>query len=211
MPSRDLCYCAAVVGSVLLLLLAACQPADDVGGGLGDASRATPPAATPVSAAGTVTPAPRPGTGEGGNAADDADAARASEPSEVIDVDVAERHPNGAVLQAREVRLRPDAIEVDVEILNGRDGRIQLHAPHPATRRLYAVDDRGNEYPFSPPPDNETVEVAASESLEGTLVFLGRLNPEATTLTVHTYGGAGDQPAHVPFVDLSLTIPLEDR
>lgn len=209
MPSRDLCHCAAVVGAALLL--AACQPADDVVGGPGDASGATPSASTPGSAVGAVTPAPRPGTGEGGVAADGADAARASEPSDVVDVDVVERHPNGAVLQVRVVRLSPDAIEVGVEILNGHDGRIQLHAERPAGNRLYAVDDRGNEYPFSPPPDNETVEVAASESLEGTLVFLGRLDSEARTLTVHTYGGAGDQAAHVPFVDSSVTIPLEDR
>lgn len=127
---------------------------------------------------------------------------------EDVDLDISKSHPNGAVIQLQQVRFTANTIELEVEILNGRDGPIQLNGGL-NSRRLHVGDDVGNEYPFSPPTDNEAVEVAEGESLEGTLVFLGRVDREATELTVHSYGGADNQSPGFPGVDMDIVIPLE--
>lgn len=126
-----------------------------------------------------------------------------------LDLDISESHANGVVIQISQVRFEPNAIELDVEILNGYDGTAELHGGL-TKHHMYLTDDLGNEHPLSPSPDNENLEVEKGESLEGALVFLGRVDPDATELTVHSYGGKDDrQNPHFGNVDMDLAIPLE--
>lgn len=144
---------------------------------------------------------------DGGSDADANEEAR--ELPDDLDLDISESHPNGVVIQISQVRFGPNAIEVDVEILNGFDGTAELHGSIPE-RRMRLTDDLGNEHPLSPPPDNENLEVEKGESLEGTLVFLGRLDPDATELTVHSFGGKdGRQNPRLGHVDMDLAISLD--
>lgn len=147
------------------------------------------------------------GSHEDGGSVDDGHEAARELPDD-LDLDISESHPNGVVVQISQVRFGPNAIEVDVEILNGFDGTAELHGSIPK-QRMRLTDDLDNEYPLSPPPDNENLEVEKGESLEGTLVFLGRLDPDATELAVQSYGNNGRQNPSLPRVDMELVIPLE--
>lgn len=96
-----------------------------------------------------------------------------------VAADVQDRHPQGHLLTASAVQVRDRSIAVDVALVNGSTGEIQM-----GSNRLHLVDDAGNAYEFSPPTQNADLLVAPGAELTGTLVFLGVLDPEATSLTM---------------------------
>lgn len=90
-----------------------------------------------------------------------------------------DRHPQGSLLTVEEVEVRERSIALDISLVNGRTDIIRLN-----NFRLWLVDDQDNSYEFSPPEQNANLEVAAGAELTGTIVFLGVLDPEATSLTL---------------------------
>lgn len=112
-----------------------------------------------------------------------------------VDASVQDRHPEGHLLSASSVEVRDRSIAVEVALVNGSTRDIQM-----SSHRLHLVDDVGNTYEFSPPSQNEDLEVGPGAELTGTLVFLGVLDPEATSLSML---------ANVN--DPEETVDLEDR
>ena len=96
-----------------------------------------------------------------------------------VDASVQDRHPQGHLLSASSVEVRERSIAVEVALVNGSTSDIQV-----SSNRLYLVDDVGNTYTFSPPEQNESLQVGPGAELTGTLVFLGVLDPAATSLTM---------------------------
>ena len=96
-----------------------------------------------------------------------------------VEASVQDRHPQGHLLSAGSVEVRERSIAVEVSLVNGSTRDIQMNSG-----RLWLVDDLGSTYEFSPPSQNEDLEVGPGAELTGTLVFLGVLDPEATSLTM---------------------------
>ena len=90
-----------------------------------------------------------------------------------------DRHPQGSLLTVNEVEVRERSIALDISLVNGRTDAIRLN-----NYRLWLVDDNDNSYEFSPPVQNANLEVGPGAELSGSLVFLGVLDPEATSLSL---------------------------
>lgn len=89
-----------------------------------------------------------------------------------LDIQVA--HPNGVVLQLTSLQSRPTDTVVGVRVINGRDREVQLNRFN-NNRDGYIVVDSGERIYLSPPAGNPRLAIQAGQTLEGELVFLGRL------------------------------------
>ena len=102
-------------------------------------------------------------------------------------------HASGSVLRVTAVRFENDHIAVDLEFTNGTENEQELNS---TSRNDFVLrDNLGNVYNLSAPPNNGDVKVPAGQSIAGEFVFLGRINPQATALTLVTnerYGGDQD-------------------
>lgn len=190
-----------------LLLAAACQPATD-------ADDVTAP--SPAADSETAHDDPDDGADDAEDEADDqsprgGDGGDLREP---LTLDIQQAHANGTVVRILGARFLSNAIELEVEILNGAPRDVFLHHVTHQPFHMHLLDDAGNRYALNPPPDNEMVTVDEGQRLQGTLTFLGRVDPAATELTLHTYGGHdGDPGSQNPLfedVKMSLAIPLGD-
>lgn len=96
-----------------------------------------------------------------------------------LDLQVA--HPNGTTLIVRGVTFHEDRIQVTFSATNANDDDIEL-----ADFGMVLRDDLGTTYRLSPPAANPDIAVARQSSIEGTLVFLGRVAPGASRLALTT-------------------------
>lgn len=92
------------------------------------------------------------------------------------DMEVNERvkHPNGVVATLETISFEEDYIAVDFMIQNGFGYYVKL-----SLDGVSLIDDTGFEYSFQP----VDLRVEENERMEGTLIFIGRLDDEATSLT----------------------------
>lgn len=89
-------------------------------------------------------------------------------------LDIQSAHPNGVVLQLTSVQSRPTETAVGVRVINGRDRAIDLNRFN-SNRDGYLALDTGERLYLSPPGNNNRLTVEAGQTLEGELVFLGKL------------------------------------
>lgn len=92
-------------------------------------------------------------------------------------------HPNGVVLQLTSIQSRPTETVVGVRVINGRDRAVELNRFN-GNRDGYLALDSGERLYLSPPPSNARLNIEAGQTLEGELVFLGRLPPSQTAVLV---------------------------
>lgn len=97
-------------------------------------------------------------------------------------LDIQSAHPNGVVLQLTSIQSRPTETAIGVRILNGRDRAVELNRFN--NRNGYIVLDSGERLYLSPPPNNSRVSIPAGQTLEGELVFLGRLPPTSSAVLI---------------------------
>lgn len=105
------------------------------------------------------------------------------------DLDLQTNHANGSVLRVTHVAFKPDHITIDFTITNGYEKEIKLNELNDS---LVLRDNVGNKYNFSPPAQNPELRVAPRTTLQGKAIFLGRIAPSATSLTLTTndkFGG----------------------
>lgn len=93
---------------------------------------------------------------------------------QALPLDIQVAHPNGVVLQLTSLQSRPTETVVGVRIINGRDREVELNRFN-NRRDGYLVVDSGERIYLSPPPANPRLSIQAGQTLEGELVFLGRL------------------------------------
>ena len=146
-----------------LIILNGCIP------GAGDK---TAPTNAPVNSANTNAPTAN------NNAANDAPVS--SLPKEKP-LDLQTNHPNGSVLRVEKVSFADDSITLDFSITNGYKYEIEL-----AQGGMQLRDNLGNVYNLSPPPQDADITVAPNNNLKGKLSFLGRISPDAISLTLTT-------------------------
>ena len=124
-----------------------------------------------------------------------------------LQLDIETRHPNGTVLRVPGVVFASDYVEVEINATNANDDAVELNVFGDDT---VLIDDLGNVYRISPPPENPDIRVEPRTSLQGTLVFLPGLHPEATGLTLAINSEFGN-PDYEEATDPSfrIEIPLE--
>lgn len=98
-------------------------------------------------------------------------------------LDIQTAHPNGVVLQLTSIQSRPTETAIGVRVINGRDKAIELNRFN-SNRDGYVALDTGERLYLSAPTSNPRLTVEAGQTLEGELVFLGRLPPSRTAVLV---------------------------
>jgi hypothetical protein len=91
-------------------------------------------------------------------------------------------HPNGSVLRVSSLAFSPDAVVLDMAVTNGLKEPIQLSA----AGDMLLTDNLGNSYLPAAPPANPALHVAPGATLQGRFIFLGRIAPGASRLTLAT-------------------------
>ena len=105
----------------------------------------------------------------------------------LTDADLIDRHPNGAVLSVRGIAVRPNSIALDVSLINGYIEEIRLVDDALFRNRdTYLVDDFGNAYRYDRRGSNPELRIAPGQEMTGSVVFLGRVPPEASSFALKT-------------------------
>lgn len=134
-----------------------------------------------------------------------------------IALDVAGSTQAGFSIELFDLEVVGSTIEIDARITNGQDVDARLNAPL-GSQRTALGDDLENLYALVPPDGDEEFTIPAGEVVEGTLVFVGPLAPDATTVTFGLNPGGGQghavrsgvTPSDAPFVAIT-DIPLTDE
>jgi hypothetical protein len=119
-------------------------------------------------------------------------------------------HPNGTTLRMTGITFHEDNLEVHLIAINGNPDINNVELSY--SDRMDLIDDVGIKYRLSPPPANPTVKVAKGSTLEGTFVFLGRVNPQANRLTLVTNDGiccSSDTSSSTNSPEIRIEIPLQ--
>lgn len=148
---------------------------------------------TPTTSSPTTSPATD-GATTTGSATDGT--AGTAEAEGAVDLDVSQRHPNGAVLQLSRIRFADPKIEVELELLNGNVAWDEILLPIQGWRdQLRLVDDVGNTYNLLPPAGETEghLTVEQGESVSGTFTFLGPVVDEASQLSLVWGVGPGSE------------------
>lgn len=141
-------------------------------------------------------------------AAEPADTTAADDglPADLLGLNLQTNHATGSVLRVVGVRFANDHIAVDLEFTNGADFEQELNAH--SGNRFVLRDDLGNVYNLSPPPNNGDVAVPAGQNVAGEFVFLGRIHPDATQVTLVTNEQHGGNEDFSRSPKMTLQIPI---
>lgn len=97
-------------------------------------------------------------------------------------------HPSGAQLQIKNISFEPELITVNLAATNSSKQAIALNQS-----QMLLQDNLGNQYNLLPLPENAELEITSGETLSGELMFIGRINAEATSLSLITNEGEDEQ------------------
>lgn len=123
-----------------------------------------------------------------------------------LDIQVA--HPNGVVLQLTSLQSRATETVVGVRVINGRTREVQLNRFN-NNRHGYIVVDSGERIYLSPPPSNAQLAIQANQTLEGELVFLGRLpRAQSAVLVLNENGSTDSESTAQP--GFRIDLPLQE-
>lgn len=121
-------------------------------------------------------------------------------------LDIQSAHPNGVVLQLTSLQSRPTETAIGIRVMNGRDREIELNRLN--NRNGYIVLDSGERLYLSPPANNPRISIPAGQTMEGELVFLGRLpQVRSAVLILNERGGSDNQYSTTP--GFRIDLPLE--
>lgn len=120
-------------------------------------------------------------------------------------LDIQSAHPNGVVLQLTSLQSRPTETAIGIRVMNGRDREIQLNRFN--NRNGYLVPDNGDRLYLSPPANNARINIPAGQTLEGELVFLGRLPPTQGAVLILNEN-AGTDNRHTTTPGFRIDLPL---
>ncbi len=123
-----------------------------------------------------------------------------------VPLDIQVAHPNGVVLQLTSLQSRATETAVGIRVLNGRDREVHLNRFN--NRDGYIVMDTGERIYLSPPAGNTDLALPAGQTLEGELVFLGRLPQGRNAILILNENSTGDnQYSTTP--GFRINLPLE--
>lgn len=124
---------------------------------------------------------------------------------EAVPLDVQVAHPNGVVLQLTSLQSRETETVVGVRILNGNNNEVQLNRFN--NRQGYIVVESGERIYISPPAGNTALAIQPGQTLEGELVFLGRLPRSQSAVLVLNENSATDN-RFTPTPSFRIDLPL---
>ena len=112
-------------------------------------------------------------------------------------------HPNGSVLQVKGIDFAGDRITLKFTVTNSLKQSIKLNHSE-----MVLHDNLGNSYSLLPLPQNPELEILSGETIKGSLIFLGRIAPTATSLTLTTNSQAGSVQENATNPKLVVAIPI---
>ena len=123
-----------------------------------------------------------------------------------IPLDIQVAHPNGVVLQLTSLQSRATETAVGIRVLNGRDREVHLNRFN--NRDGYIVTDTNERIYLSPPAGNTGLALPAGQTLEGELVFLGRL-PQARSAILILNENSTTDSQYSTTPGFRINLPLE--
>ena len=132
------------------------------------------------------------------------------EPAQPQTIDVAETQSNSTKAVAFTLTLHKVAVQdyyVEAEITLVNDGDDDLYAWYGGTVSSPQVyDDLGRTYAFQPQAggEGERLQLLPGEGVDAVLIFAGRVDPEASSLTLN-FSELGDS-----WSQISFDVPLQD-
>jgi hypothetical protein len=125
---------------------------------------------------------------------------------EQVPLDIQVPHPNGTVLQLTSLQSRQTETVLGIRVINGDDREIQLNRFN-NNRNGYIVVDSGERIYLSPPTENRTLAIQPGQTMEGELVFLGRL-PQAQSgiLILNENNSAENEYTNTPGFRINLPL-----
>ncbi|WP_413381989.1 hypothetical protein [Alkalihalobacillus sp. 1P02AB] len=99
-----------------------------------------------------------------------------------MEVGLQQSHPNGVNLTVETIHFDEEFITIDVTSINGHNYASDLSNLN--RKGITLTDDTGFHYHFLPPEDNEKLTIEPDERLSGSLIFIGKLQEDAQSLTL---------------------------
>lgn len=115
---------------------------------------------------------------------------------------------NGSVAQLTGISFAEDSTTIDLSMTNASSSNIKLN---PNNQAMVLKDNLGNQYDIVPPADNPEVNIQPGTTLKGQFVFLGRVAPSASTLTLITNSEYSDSQETSRNPQMTFTIPVAAR
>lgn len=132
-------------------------------------------------------------------AAEDAAGAKLSIPA-----NVQATAPVGVVVRVKEIVAAEDVTLVTVSAsYSGETSFLELAYTDSGT---YLLDENGQKFPLRAPEDNRNLRIARGDTMQGRLVFLGRVAPESKKVTLVFNDGASGDDSNGP--GLAIDVPL---
>lgn len=114
-------------------------------------------------------------------------------------------HPNGVVLQLTSLQSSPTETIIGVRVINGRDRAVELNRFNNSNG--YLALDTGEKLYLSPPASNSRLNIEAGQTLEGELVFLGRLpKAQSAVLVLNENGQTDSEYSNTPGYRINLPL-----
>jgi hypothetical protein len=127
-------------------------------------------------------------------------------------LEIQSAHPNGVVLQLTSLQSGQTETTIGLRVINGRDKAVDLNRFN-SSRNGYLALDTGEKLYLSPPANNTRLSIEAGQTLEGQLVFLGRLpKAQSAVLVLNENGQADSEYTNTPAFRINLPLAtLEGR
>lgn len=117
-------------------------------------------------------------------------------------LDVQHQSANGMILYVTSVQAKPTETVVGVKVVNGADRDIELRW---TDQKTFLVAG-GQKFYVSPPLENRNLKVTQGTTMQGELIFLGRLPENAAVTLVLNDGQSDGQYNATPGVSLPLPV-----
>ena len=118
-------------------------------------------------------------------------------------VDIQVAHLSGVVLQVLSVRASGERAEVAIRVMNGRDREIELDA---LSDKSYIVTESGEKLMLIQSPTNPDLAVQPGKTMDGSLVFVGKLPSSGTATMILNEHDPGGEYTRNPRLEVALPL-----
>lgn len=129
-------------------------------------------------------------------------------PSESKPLNLQVNHANGTVMRVTGIAFAEDSTTLELAVTNGSNNDITLNQNN---NSMILADNLGSQYNLSAPPNNPSLTIKQGTALKGKFVFLGRLNPSATTITLTTNSRHGGDKDYSRDPKMQVEIPVNNN
>ena len=117
-------------------------------------------------------------------------------------LDIQRQAANGLILYVTSIQAKPTETVLAVKIVNGAKREVELNWSDQKT----FLTAQGQRFFLSPPIENKDLKIGAGATLQGELIFLGRLPQEGQVALVFNDGQSDSQYSSYP--NLSIPLPV---